>query len=162
MTKQNDTEEAVGETEIVDACAEKIAVVENKLEEAEGKYKRALADYQNLEKRGREERVHWIQAANKELLLRMLSVLDTLLMARKHSEDKTLHIATQQFLDVLKSEGVVQIETKDKKFDPKLMECITVEEGEDGKVLEELRTGFLLHEYVLRPAQVTVGRKEKN
>ncbi|MBP9719420.1 MAG: nucleotide exchange factor GrpE [Candidatus Levybacteria bacterium] len=154
-------EELLEQTEeVVDECAERIAVVEKKLEESDGKYKRALADYQNLEKRGREERMQWIKSANKELLVRILSVLDTLMMAKKHSEDKTLHIAIQQFLDVLKSEGVTLIETTGKKFDPKLMECISVVEGKDGEVVEELRVGFLLHDSVLRPAHVSVGKKD--
>jgi molecular chaperone GrpE len=133
---------------------------EEELKDIEGKYKRALADYQNLEKRVREERIQWIKTANKDILVRILPIVDTLLLAQKHSDEKTLHVVTQQFLDLLKGEGVIRIETKDKKFDPRLMECITVEEGEEGKVLEELRVGFMLHESILRPAQVKVGKKK--
>lgn len=164
MTKQNDTEipaeeELEKEADVVDECAEKISVVEKKLEVSEEKYKRALADYQNLEKRVREEQVQWIKTANRELLLRMLAVLDTLMLATRHSDDKTLHVATAQFLDVLKSEGVIRIETVGKKFDPKIMECITVADGKDGEVIEELRPGFMLRDTVLRPAHVSVGKK---
>jgi len=154
-------EDVTEEVAVVDACEQKITVLEQKLVESDGKYKRALADYQNLEKRVREERVQWIKAANKELLLRILAVLDTMLLAQKHSDDKTLHIATQQFLDTVKGEGVTKIETHKKKFDPMLMECITVVEGKDGEVIEELRPGFLLHETVLRPAHVSVGKKSE-
>lgn len=157
--KEEEIEEVVEASEVVDECAMKCALLEKKLEESDGKYKRALADYQNLEKRVRTERSQWIKAANKELLLRILSVLDTMLLAQKHSDDKTLHIATQQFLDVLKSEGVKKIETSGQKFDPKHMECITVIEGKDGEVIEELRPGFMLHDTVLRPAHVSVGKK---
>lgn len=132
---------------------------EEVLKDLEGKYKRALADYQNLEKRVREEKVQWIKTASKDLLTRILPIVDTLLLAQKHSDEKTLTVVAQQFLDLLKDEGVVRIETTGKKFDPKLMECITVEQGNDGKVLEELRPGFMLHEIVLRPAQVKVGKK---
>ena len=158
-TNKNQEGEVKEEAEIVDECAEKIALVQEKLEVSEEKYKRALADYQNLEKRVREERMQWIKAANKELLVRMFSILDTLLLAQKHSEDKTLHIAADQFLDVLKSEGVNRIKTEGEKFDPKRMECISVLDGKEGLVLEELRTGFTLHDTILRPAQVVVGKK---
>lgn len=127
-------------------------------EELENKYKRALADYQNLEKRTREERINWIKTANKELLLRLLPVLDTLLFTKQHSQDKNLEISAAQFLDVLKNEGIERIEAEGKEFDPKTMECIQTEEGEEGKVVAELRPGYLLNGVVLRAAQVKVGR----
>ena len=132
--------------------------LKEKIEESESKYKRALADYQNLQKRSLDERREWIVVANKELLLRILPVLDTLMMAGKHSEDKSLAVSLQLFLDVLKSEGVGQIKTKDKDFDPKTMEVIQTEEGEEGKVIEEVRAGYMIEDKVLRPAQVKVGR----
>ncbi len=128
-------------------------------EQFENKYKRALADYHNLEKRVQEERRQLILSANKQLLLRILPVLDTLMLASTHSEDQTLKVTLQQFLDVLKSEGVTKIETKDKDFDPRTMECVATEQGEEGKVLEELRPGYMLGEQILRPGQVKVGQR---
>lgn len=132
---------------------------EKKQEECELKYRRALADYQNLQKRVSEEKVAWIKLANRELLLRILPVLDTLILAGQHSKDPSLQVSLNQFLDILKSEGVVRIETIDKQFDPSLMEAIETIEGEEGRVLEELRAGFFLYEKLLRPAQVKVGKK---
>lgn len=132
--------------------------LQKQVEELDNKYKRALADYQNLEKRAREERGHWIKQASKETLLRLLPILDTLMQAIKYSEDKALQVATQQFLATLKDEGVERIETVGKQFDPVTMECIVTEAGADGKVLEELRAGYRLHDTVLRPAQVKVGK----
>jgi molecular chaperone GrpE (heat shock protein) len=38
------------------------------------------------------------------------------------------------------------------------MEAITTQQGEDNKVLEEVRTGYMLYDVVLRPAQVIVGK----
>lgn len=155
-TKQEEIEDVVEGTT---NNSEDLQKFEEELKDLEGKYKRALADYQNLEKRVREERIQWIKTASKDLLIRMLPIVDTLLLAQQHSQDQTLKVTAQQFLDLLKTEGVTRIETKGKKFDPKLMECITVEDGEEGKVVEELRAGFMLHETVLRPAGVKVGKK---
>jgi molecular chaperone GrpE len=158
----NDTqhEEEITE-EVGEVSEEELTDFEQELKDLEGKYKRALADYQNLEKRVREERIQWIKTASKDLISRMLPIVDTLLLAQKHSTDKTLVVTTQQFFDLLKNEGVTRIDTKGKKFDPKLMECIEVAEGEEGKVLEELRAGFMMHEIVLRPAGVKVGKKQE-
>jgi len=132
---------------------------ECKCEEYEGKYKRALADYQNLEKRTREERSEWIRSSGRDILLRLLPVLDTLSLANKHVEDQGIKVTLQQFLDVLKAEGVVKIETAGKKFDPHQMEAIDVtDDGDD--VIEEVRDGYMLHDRLLRPAHVRVGKKK--
>jgi molecular chaperone GrpE len=147
---------------------ETVEVVDNKetellqqlVEENEGKYKRALADYHNLQKRVNEEKGEWVRSANKELLLRLLPILDTLMLAEKHLNDQSLTVSINQFLDILKNEGVTRIKTVGDDFDPYTMECVTIEAGEDNKVLEELRAGYLLYDKVLRAAQVKVGRKE--
>src|SRR5260221_14200086 len=139
-----------------DECEE----LELKLQKAEGNYKRAVADYQNLQRRTQEEKVSWIKSASKDLILKMLPVLDTLILANKHLKDKGLDLSIDQFLKVLKEEGVEKIETIGKDFDPNLMEAITTQVGEDGKVLEEIRAGYRLYDQVLRTAQVVVGKKE--
>jgi molecular chaperone GrpE len=90
--------------------------------------------------------------------LKILVIFDTLEMAYQHSQDKNIQVSIQQFLDVLKSEGVTKIETVGKKFDPNVMEAITTGEGKEGIVLQELRVGFMIHESLLRAAQVTVGK----
>ncbi|MDP3726690.1 MAG: nucleotide exchange factor GrpE [bacterium] len=130
------------------------------IEELDNKYKRALADYQNLEKRVREERANWIKTANKELLLRILPVLDTLILANQHAPNEGLKLSIQQFLSALKTEGVEKIEVIGKQFDPITMECIATIEGEEGKVLEEIRFGYKLYDIILRVAQVKVGKGE--
>lgn len=125
--------------------------------EYETKYKRALADYQNLEKRVAGQRFELLQSANRELLLRLLPVLDTLILANQHVQNEGLKVSIQQFLDTLKAEGATRIETVGKEFDPNTMECITTEPGDENRVLEELRAGYMLNEKVLRAAQVKVG-----
>jgi molecular chaperone GrpE len=133
--------------------------LKQQIEESENKYRRALADYQNLQKRTQEEKGEWIRSANKELILRILTVLDTLMLAYHHTQDKNIQVSVQQFLDVLKSEGVTKIETVGQKFDPNTMEAIATDEGEEGKVLEELRLGFMMYDKLLRAAQVKVGKQ---
>lgn len=141
---------------------DEIAALEAKIEETENKYKRAIADYQNLQKRSMEDRSEWIRSANKDLLLRILTVFDTLILAFEHLEDKNIKVSIDHFLDVLKSEGVTRVETVGKDFDPEVMEAITTVDGKEGKVVNEIRAGFLLHEKLLRAAQVTVGSGNKN
>ena len=137
---------------------EELEGLKQKLEESENNYRRALADYQNLQKRVAEQRSELILSANRDLLLRILSVLDTLVLANRHIENEGLKVSINQFHDVLKSEGVTRIETEGREFDPHLMECVATDEGEENKVLEEMRTGYMLNDKVLRAAQVKVGK----
>jgi molecular chaperone GrpE len=126
----------------------------------ENQLKRALADYQNLEKRIASEKSSWILSSNKNLLLKLLPGLDSLLLAEIHTQDEGVKLSIKHFLDILENEGVKKIETVGKAFDPNLMEAITTQVGEDGKVLEEVRAGYMLYETVLRPAQVIVGKSD--
>lgn len=155
MGKKNDDkkEEKQPDNSELTECRE---LVEN----LEFKYKRALADYQNLEKRVAEQRRETILSANRELLLRLLPILDTLELALKHEQNQTIQVSVNQFLSVLKAEGVTKIETIGNMFDPHLMEVIDTTEGEDGRVVEEVQPGYMLGERLLRAALVKVGRKK--
>jgi len=160
MTKKNDTEEIEEKLGEEEKSSEGDTVQEH-IKDLENKYKRALADYQNLEKRVREERREWIISANKDLILRLLPILDTLILASNHSKDQALLVTTQQFLDILKSENVEKIKTDGEEFDPTIMEVISTQEvdpSEEGKVLQEVRVGYRIGDKILRVAQVIVGR----
>lgn len=143
--------------------------LKKQVEDCENKYKRALADYQNLEKRSIEQRKEWIKSANRDLLLRLLPVLDTLILASQHVQDQGVAASIKQFEDVLKSEGVEKIEVVGQLFDPQTMECVVTKEvdptaasgQEEGKVLEELQAGYVFYDRILRPAKVKVGKAKE-
>lgn len=144
---------------------DKSKVLEDKqkeFENLENQLKRALADYQNLEKRVAEEKISWIRFANKDLLLRLLPGLDSLLLAEIHTQDEGVKLSIKHFLDILGETGVEKIESLGKDFDPKFMEAVTTKEGEEGKVVEEVRAGYTLNGQVLRPSQVIVGKSLAN
>lgn len=128
----------------------------------ENQLKRAVADYQNLEKRIAQEKSNWIKIANKDLLLKLLPSLDNLILAEKHTQDEGVKLSIKHFLDILETEGVKKIETESADFNPHLMEAVSTVEGESGKVVEETRAGYTLNGEILRPAQVVVGSEKKN
>lgn len=128
------------------------------LDEAINNWKRAVADYQNLEKRMIEERVKLIKTANRSLIMRLLPVLDTLMLATSHIKNEGLELAIKQFTDLLRNEGVEKIEVEGKTFDPITMECVDTVPREENKVVSQVRAGFKFKDGgVLRPAQVQVG-----
>lgn len=162
MSKKNDlTDEKEKDIkEVAEEAEEKPEVKNEELLNLENQLRRALADYQNLERRITEEKGAWIRLANKDLILKLLPVLDNLFLAQKHISDEGLSLSIKKFSDALSEEGVERIETDNKDFDPNTMECVSVVVGEENKVLEEVRPGFIMNETVLRPAQVLVGGKK--
>lgn len=124
------------------------------------KYLRALADYQNLEKRVAEKREEEERLAIKNFILKLLPVVDDLERAEANLKNEGLSIALKELKNLLRSEQVEKIEVIGKKFDSRMMECVEVEEGEDKDsiVVEQLLPGYKMGDKVIRVAQVKVGK----
>ncbi len=132
---------------------------DSEIKRLENLWKRALADYQNLEKRTAEEKKDFVKFANSQLILKILPAIDSLEKAEKHLKDEGLSLALKQLKEGLIQEGLEKIQTQGKDFDPEEMECVEVCPGEEGKVLDEIRPGYKLGDRVLRVAQVRVAKK---
>jgi len=138
-----------------------VKVLEEKVNEYELRWKRALADYQNLEKRTEERFSELTQFAVKQFIEKLLPVIDDLEKAREHIKDEGLNLAWKKLTGVLKENGIEHIPTQNKLFDIHSMEAIHMVEGKtDNQVVAEHRAGYLMHGSVLRPAQVTVSKKK--
>jgi molecular chaperone GrpE len=166
MAKNNDTAENIeeqkdDEPEQEEKKSDEVIALEQKVEQLDLAWKRALADYQNLKRHVEQEQQQYVQFATKGLILDLLAVLDTLEMVVAHSKDQGLTLAIKQFKKVLEQEGVEEIETKGEDFNPEMMEVIDTKDGQEAKVLEETRKGYTMHGKVVRPSQVIVG-KERN
>ncbi|MEI6596986.1 MAG: nucleotide exchange factor GrpE [bacterium] len=141
----------------------------------EDKYKRALADYQNLLKQTAKEKMEFAVYANEQMLREILPVYDHLKMAIEHhngepNDDwlKGVKHVVKQFKDVLEKIGVEEIlvpteaseKVKGKKFDHNLMDALSSEETNDekldGLVSREVKTGYKLNGKVIEPAKVIV------
>ena len=131
--------------------------LENQIVELTNKWKRALADYSNLERRVETQQQQFVRLANLTLYDKLLPILDDLERAAKHINDNGLRMILKQFDAVLESEGVLEIKTQDENFDPNSMDCLEMVKGEKNKVVEVRCKGYRLGEAVIRPAKVTVG-----
>jgi len=131
-----------------------------KLLEMEGNWKRALADYQNLQKRTAEERLTIASFANAALLTRLLPVLDNLEKVVLYVNDSGLKLTVKEFTRVLSEEGIEEFAVLGDDFDPAAMEALETVPGEEGKVVEVINKGYRFKGKILRPAGVKVGQKE--
>src|SRR4030065_500158 len=112
--------------------------VHKELEVVEGMLARALADYDNLNKRVDRERQDLGKIASVGIIVRLLPVLDNLESAQGHLQDQGLAISMVEFKKILSEEGLTEIKPKEGDvFSPELMEAIEVVNGaRDNKVSE--------------------------
>ncbi|MFH0923667.1 MAG: nucleotide exchange factor GrpE [Candidatus Falkowbacteria bacterium] len=135
---------------------------QTKYDELENKYKRALADYQNLLKQTAREKQEFVRYANEQLIHEILPVYDNLRLALKHAKDTPdgagirdgVKYIVKQFKDVLNNLGVEEIKTVGMKFDHNTMEAI---EGKGDVVKKEVRPGYTLRGKVIAAAKVIVA-----
>ena len=62
----------------------------------------------------------------------------------------------------LEKNGITKIDSLDKKFDPNLHQAMMEIENDDldeGVVIQEIQTGYMMHDRLLRPAMVGVSKK---
>jgi len=140
--------------------SQKVKELEEKLTAMTNNWKRALADYQNLEKRFNQEREVLHKLVSAGLIVKFLPILDNLEKAASHIKDNGLSMVVEQFKNTLSSEGVSEIEIKDEKFDPNFCEAVEVVQGqEDGKIAQIIEKGYQLNGKVIRTAKVKVFKK---
>lgn len=165
MTKAKKTAQTANlekkETKKVLDQSERATHIKN--QQLETQLKRALADYQNLERRIEEERKLLGQLSSMLIIEKFLPVLDNLENAQAHLNDQGLEMVIKQFKDVLLNEGVGEIDAARSQFNPNFHEAVEVTEGPDeGRIVKVIRKGYKINDKVLRPAQVIVERKAVN
>ncbi|MDO8593182.1 MAG: nucleotide exchange factor GrpE [bacterium] len=143
----------------------------------ENKYKRALADYQNLLKQTAKEKMEFAAYANEQMLKEILPVYDHLKMALEHHNGEStddlpgrqagwlagVQHVVKQFKDVLNKIGVEEINAG-QEFDHNTMEAIGSEECDDEKldcaVVKQVKAGYKLNGKIIEPAKVIVYKKK--
>lgn len=139
----------------------KVDQLKKEVELWQNKYLRALADYQNLERRVTEQLVDQKKKADKNLILKFLDVLDDFEKAELFIKDHGLKLIKDKFVKILKEEGVKEIDVLGKPFDPQMAECSAIVQGnKDNNIVEVIRKGYQLNEEVIRVARVKVEKKQ--
>lgn len=144
-----------------DKSAKKVNELEEKLNEMEKNWIRALADYKNLEKRVTQDKIALIEYANKTLVENLLDVLDNFEMMAAHTDDEGITMSVKEFRNVLESSGLNEIEVEiGDEFDPENMDAIECVRGKENKVVEIIRKGYNFKQNQIRPVSVKVGSGE--
>lgn len=139
-----------------------------KLDEAEDRYLRLAAEFENYKRRRTQETLDNARYASESAARAMLPVLDNLQRAVEHAPEagaeeffvNGLHLVVREFETALERLGVTRVPAVGERFDPSMHEAIGGEESADVEhdtVSAELVPGYRLHDRLLRPAMVRVA-----
>lgn len=168
-TSQNGDVDEMNELEGAESLPE-----EDRLEEEvtslKDKYTRLFAEFDNYKKRTAKERVDLMQSAGKDVITKLLPVLDDLdrAMAAMGEDEgsssvregvELIHAKLYRFLE---QEGVKAMDAMGETFDPDFHEAITTipapSEDLKDKIVDVIEKGYFLNGKVLRYAKVVIGK----
>ena len=150
--------------------------IEDKLKETEDKLLRSLAEIENQRRRFEKEIKDAFEFGSFNFAKESLAILDNLQRAKeaiKHDEilknnkdlDKFLEniiIVEKDLIKIFEKNNIKKIDTLKKKFNPNIHQAMTEIENNDvesGTILQEIQSGYMLADRLLRPALVAVAKK---
>jgi len=168
------SENELNEQEITDTPQEKAEVsaedkLKDELAQANDKYLRLYAEFDNFRRRTSKERVELLQTAGKEIIVSLLPVLDDFERAEKAMEKSTdvealkagVALIQNKLNNILTQKGLKPMQSIGEPFNADLQEAVTnipaPTEEMKGKVIDEMEKGYMLGDSVIRFAKVIVG-----
>jgi len=137
---------------------------------------RVLAEMENLRKRFEREKIDSIKYGSVNFARDILSPGDNLERALSAINEEEEHpqsiknliegllMVKKELSTALEKNGIEKIDTLNKKFDPNLHQAMMEIENNDldeGVVVQEIQTGYMMHDRLLRPAMVGVSKKSQ-
>jgi len=187
ILRENVSEEEIGENQSAEAeykteedgadksdamseLLETVNALQQENSDLKDQYLRKHADFENYRKRMAREKADAVRYGNQELLKDLIEVIDNFDRAIKSSEDSQdfdafkegISLTEQHFTGMLESKwGLKKLNSVGAEYDPNSHEALMMEESaeiEVPTVLEDFQSGYILHDRVLRPAKVKVGK----
>ena len=168
-----DSDEKVTTTETASVDSDNASVNERDLEaelkQADDKYLRLYAEFDNYRKRTVNERVELYRTANQDVLVALLPVLDDFERSMKAIENASnlesvkegVNLVSHKLKSILISKGLKPMEAKGEVFNADLHEATAnipaPSDDLKGKVVYEVERGYYFGEKVIRYAKVVVG-----
>lgn len=168
-----ENEEIIAESEAKDVIEEEIKhheTLKEGNEDFKAKYYYLAAEVDNMRKRFEREKENLLKYGNEKVLSSLVSVVDNLdltVLAIKNDNDekvqnivKGIDMIRTQFLDVLSKNGLTQVESLGKIFDPNFHEAVAQAPAPgkaDQEIITEYQRGYMLNGRLLRAPKVVVA-----
>ena len=172
VEEQNENVESQeAEKSVEETSEDKIKKLEAELQEWKNSYTRKLAEFQNFTKRKENEVAEMRKYASEEIVVKLLDNIDNLeraVDASKESQNfdsliEGVNMILNNLKNLLTEEGVEEIEAAGKEYNPyehKAMITENKEELDDNVVVQVFQKGYKMKGKVVRPAMVTVNKKQ--
>ena len=172
VEEQNENVESQeAEKSVEETSEDKIKKLEAELQEWKNSYTRKLAEFQNFTKRKENEVAEMRKYASEGIIVKLLDNIDNLeraVDASKESQNfdsliEGVNMILNNLKNLLTEEGVEEIEAAGKEYDPyehKAMITENKEEVDDNVVVQVFQKGYKMKGKVVRPAMVTVNKKQ--
>ena len=150
------------------ALRDENAKLKERAKDAEEKYKRLLAECENIRQRNEKETGKYFDIGAKDVLLKLLPVVDNFerALATVSEEDKErpfeagMEKIYRGFLTYLESVGVTPMNCEGEQFDPTFHNAVMHVEDEslgENVILEEMQKGYMYKDQGLRYSMVKVA-----
>ena len=156
-------------SDVVDEELDKFSAIEEELKIANDKYLRLYSEFENFRRRTAKEKLELISTASADLLTEIIPVLDDVGRAIKTNEEtedisvikEGMILVHNKFDSILKSKGLVEMDSLGKEFNIDEHEALTKIPAPDkklrGKVVDVIEKGYKLKDKIVRYAKVVVG-----
>ena len=164
-------ETQVKDTEVKEVSPRKsdqiIHSYEKKLLEYDEKLQRALADYQNLERRTQVEISQRVSSKTNDLLLNFINIYEDFIRAENSlSKEKIdtsgIQAVIKNMENLLAENNIKPIDAVGEIFDPQIHEAVSMIEDnalDDGTITQEVSKGYTAGKAILKPSKVIVSKK---
>ncbi|MBP3548803.1 MAG: nucleotide exchange factor GrpE [Rikenellaceae bacterium] len=156
------------DAEPVDEAAEALAKAEAEAAEWRDKYLRLQAEFDNYRKRTLKEKMSLVESGGENVIKALLPVVDDVdraLAAMEKSDDVEalrggVRLISQKFNEVMRQQGVSEIEAVGKEFDVDVHEAVArfpIDGKNSGEIIDVVQKGYKLGDKVIRYAKVVVA-----
>lgn len=156
------------DAEPVDEAAEALAKAEAEAAEWRDKYLRLQAEFDNYRKRTLKEKMSLVESGGENVIKALLPVVDDVdraLSAMEKSDDVEalrggVRLISQKFNEVMRQQGVSEIEAVGKEFDVDVHEAVArfpIDGKNSGEIIDVVQKGYKLGDKVIRYAKVVVA-----
>jgi molecular chaperone GrpE len=179
MSEQEENKsEELEQNEKIDADAAdkseaKIAELEVQLEEWQDKLLRKAAEFENYKRRTENDQFNLINYAAESFIIKLLQVVDDFERSMEHIDDidnnkavkKGIKLVYEKLLKLLNEQGVKKMQTKGEPFNVDYHDALMQRKDDSvppHTVLEEVESGYLYRDKVIRHAKVIVSEESSD
>jgi molecular chaperone GrpE len=161
------------DTDAADKSEAKIAELEVQLEEWQDKLLRKAAEFENYKRRTENDQFNLINYAAESFIIKLLQVVDDFERSMEHIDDidnnkavkKGIKLVYEKLLKLLNEQGVKKMQTKGEPFNVDYHDALMQRKDDSvppHTVLEEVESGYLYRDKVIRHAKVIVSEESSD